>query len=163
MYLPTAFIESASAFKGHRCMTWGQVRELHRSGIQFGSHTVNHPKLWNCSWTVIKSELTNSKHTIEDHLGVEASAFAYPFAFPQQDCDFVTRFEGELKSAGYTSCVTTTIGRMRAGDNRFRIQRLPLNNCDDRQLLTAKLVGSYDWLRWPQSARKKLSRAPKRH
>jgi peptidoglycan/xylan/chitin deacetylase (PgdA/CDA1 family) len=151
MYLPTAYIGDApAAFKSQRCMTWQQVRELHDQGMEFGSHTVNHPKLWDLDWAAIGSELRDSKKTIEDKLSAEIPAFAYPYAFPQQDKPFTSRFRQELESAGYRSCVTTSIGRVAADDDPYTLKRLPANSCDDADLLMAKLEGGYDWLAWAQ-------------
>jgi peptidoglycan/xylan/chitin deacetylase (PgdA/CDA1 family) len=151
MYLPTAHIgDTPSSFKTQRCMTWPQVRELHDQGIEFGSHTVSHPKLWDLDWAAIGSELRDSKKTIEDKLNAEIPAFAYPYAFPQQDKPFTSRFRQELESADYRSCVTTSIGRVAANDDPFTLKRLPANSCDDADLLLAKLEGGYDWLAWAQ-------------
>ena len=151
MYLPTAYIgDSPAAFKSQRCMTWEQVRELHNEGIEFGSHTVNHPKLWDLDWPAIVSELRDSKRTIEHKLGAEIPAFAYPYAFPQQDKSFTSRFRSELEASGYKSCVTTSIGRVAADDDPYTLKRLPANSCDDADLLMAKLEGGYDWLAWAQ-------------
>jgi hypothetical protein len=52
--------------------------------------------------------------------------------------------------------VTTEIGRVRAGDDPFRIKRLPANSLDDAEFFRAKLEGGYDWLGWPQALIKKL-------
>lgn len=157
MYLPTEFIaDMPKTFKGHRCMTWGQVRELHPQGIEFGSHTVNHPVLRDLQWTEIGSELRDSKRVIEDRLGQAVPSFAYPYAFPQQDRLFTTRFRDELQNAGYENCVTTKIGRVRVSDDSYALSRLPVNSCDDAQLLGAKLRGAYDWLAVAQSAVKSV-------
>jgi peptidoglycan/xylan/chitin deacetylase (PgdA/CDA1 family) len=163
MYLPTAYIAEANkTFKQHRCMTWSQVSELHSAGVEFGSHTVNHPTLWNLDWPEIVTELCDSKRAIEDHLGVAAPSFAYPYAFPQQDREFTKRFRDELQKAGYENCVTTAIGRVTATDDRYTLKRLPANSCDDSNLLEAKLEGAYDWLAWAQSAVKTVKTALRR-
>ena len=66
MYLPTAFIgDTRLAFKTKECMTWNEVRELHAQGIEFGSHTANHPQLHSISWPNIEDELRISKERIE--------------------------------------------------------------------------------------------------
>lgn len=157
MYLPTAFIgETAREFKGHNCLTWTQVRELREAGMEFGSHTVNHPILVDCEWGQISRELEDSKREIEQRLGVEAPAFAYPYAFPQTDREFGGRFRDLLGKFGYESCVTTAIGRATSLDDPLMLKRLPANSEDDEDLLRAKLNGAYDWLHWPQTAVKSL-------
>jgi hypothetical protein len=70
----------------------------------------------------------------------------------------VARLNDALNRAGYSSCVTTRIGRVRTGDEQFSLKRLPVNNWDDEALLRAKLAGAYDWLAWFQSGRRLLRR-----
>jgi peptidoglycan/xylan/chitin deacetylase (PgdA/CDA1 family) len=157
MYLPTAFVGGpARKFKERECMTWEEVRECRRAGVEFGSHTVNHPKLYEMGFDKICAELSDSKTEIERQLGEVITAFAYPFAFPSADVSFVKKFVELLQAAGYQSNVTTTIGRMGAGDNPFTIRRLPVNSADDDAFFMAKLRGSYDWMNGPQSFVKKI-------
>ena len=120
-------------------------------GIQFGSHSVNHPVLYEASWGEIENQLALSKIMLERELGEKVTSFAYPYAFPQQDQRFADAFKKLLRQQGYRHCVTTMIGRVQSGDDLFSLKRLPMNACDDRPLFLAKLSGAYDWLAWPQS------------
>jgi peptidoglycan/xylan/chitin deacetylase (PgdA/CDA1 family) len=138
------------------CLTWSEVRELHKAGIQFGSHTVNHPKLVELDWRDIKSEISNSKSEIEQQLAEPVTGFCYPYAFPQADRSFVHVFSELLGETGYTCCATTELGRVRPGDDVYRLKRLPANSFDDLPFFAAKLDGSYDWLALPQAMVKKL-------
>jgi peptidoglycan/xylan/chitin deacetylase (PgdA/CDA1 family) len=161
MFLPTAFIGKSAArrqFNGRDCMTWAEARRLQREGMEFGSHTVSHPKLVKLSWPEVESEVTNSKDEIEQQLGCAVPGFAYPYAFPQAHATFAARFGGLLRSTGYDACVTTEIGRETPGGNQYRIKRLPVNDADDAALLSAKLDGAYDWLAKPQGIVKTLKR-----
>ncbi len=151
MYLPTAFIgDERRRFKGRECLTWSEVRDLHRSKIEFGSHTVNHQKLVGLDWHRIETELRESKRELDTQLGETITTFAYPFAFPQENLPFITRLGKALGDFGYMSCATTMIGRVRKDDAPLQIRRLPANSCDDRALFFAKLTGAYDWLARPQ-------------
>ena len=76
-------------------------------------------------------------------------SFAHPFAFPQEDASFVTRLTAQLSQCRYETCATTVIGRVRPGQT-FYLKRLPVNGCDDRVFLGAKVNGAYDWLALPQ-------------
>jgi peptidoglycan/xylan/chitin deacetylase (PgdA/CDA1 family) len=159
MYLPTAFIgEQPIQFKAHECLAWDDVAELHRAGIEFGSHTVNHPELVRLPWAEVEREVRDSKAEIERHLGAQVASFAYPYAFPRAEREFVSKLRRLLGEAGYENCVTTDIGRVRAGGDLLAIPRLPANDCDDAELLKAKLAGAYDWLAVPQRAVKALKR-----
>jgi peptidoglycan/xylan/chitin deacetylase (PgdA/CDA1 family) len=147
VFLPTSFIgDTRRSFKGRPCLTWNEVRELYAAGIRFGSHTVTHSKLYDLSWPAIRTELVESRAALEQELAGPIRTFAYPYAFPQEDREFVSRFVGELAGAGYAAGVTTAIGRATPASNPFRIERLPVNDCDDEPLFVAKLAGSYDWV-----------------
>jgi peptidoglycan/xylan/chitin deacetylase (PgdA/CDA1 family) len=151
VFLPTAFIsDQRRSFKNTECLTWSEVRELRAGGIGFGSHTVNHPKLVQLSRPEIERELADSKAAIERELGQPVGTFAYPYAFPQDNAGFARDFRDLLVLAGYACCVTTELGRVRIGDDPYRLKRLPVNSLDDEALLRAKLEGGYDWLGWPQ-------------
>jgi peptidoglycan/xylan/chitin deacetylase (PgdA/CDA1 family) len=147
VFLPTAFIgETPQTFKGEACLTWAEVRELNRQGIEFGSHTVNHPWLRELSISAIRDEVVNSKDTIEQKLGCPTDSFAYPYAFPQPDRDFTKMLRGLLCSAGYETGVCTIVGRANGYSDSLFLERLPVNSCDDELLFGAKLAGAYDWV-----------------
>jgi len=147
VFLATAYIgENPIQFRGRDCMTWPQVRELHRNGIQFGSHSVNHPQLRTLSMQAIDDELLQSKRTIEDELGGPVTSFAYPYAFPQTDADFKAQLRNSLQKAGYDNGVCTVIGRATPNSDPFFMERLPVNSGDDTQFFVAKLNGAYDWM-----------------
>jgi peptidoglycan/xylan/chitin deacetylase (PgdA/CDA1 family) len=156
-FLATAFIHNArQSFKGRECLTWDEARELRKAGMGLGSHTVNHPILYELSWDRIERELRDSRQRMEKELAGPVTGFAYPYAFPQSDGHFVEAFKKLLDKAGYACCVTTELGRARLGDDPFQIKRLPVNLLDDAKFFRAKLEGGYDWLAWPQAASKNL-------
>jgi peptidoglycan/xylan/chitin deacetylase (PgdA/CDA1 family) len=157
VFLPTAFIgRERREFKGRACMTWDEVRESQKAGIEFGSHTVNHPKLYELGLPQIRAELKESRTAIENVLGQPVRSFAYPYAFPSADRAFVNAFVEALKETGYVCNVTTKIGRAGKNDDPFILKRLPINSADDEALFLAKLAGAYDWLAWPQEFSKKI-------
>ncbi len=156
MFLPTAYIgDTTTSFNKKDCMTWSEVRELQKCGIDFGSHTVTHPQLHDIQADRIKQEVELSKQTIEERLGSKVESFAYPYAFPDTDIQFRNRLREMLRNAGYASGVCTTLGRASRGSDPYFLKRLPVNSCDDAELFQAKLDGSYDWLAKPQYLVKK--------
>ena len=156
--LATAFIGKGlrQSFKSRNCLTWNEVRELSDCGIEFSSHTVTHPQLAVLEWPRIHSELHDSKHEIEQHLGKVVDGFTYPYAFPVTDKPFVNRLCETLIDVGYASCATTVIGRMFFNDNGYLLKRLPVNSLDQPELLMAKIQGDYDWLGNLQAIKKHL-------
>jgi peptidoglycan/xylan/chitin deacetylase (PgdA/CDA1 family) len=162
VFLPTGFIgASRRSFNNLECLTWSEVREMRKAGIRFGSHTVSHPQLADLPPVELMRELAVSKAEIERHLGEPVAAFAYPHDFPRGNSAFNAKFRDLLVKAGYACCVTSELGRVKSGDDLFRLKRMPINALDTPPLFLAKLEGGYDWLAWPQSVLHKLKRRSK--
>ncbi|MHB8139319.1 MAG: polysaccharide deacetylase family protein [Smithellaceae bacterium] len=165
VFLPTAFIQNnRTSFKDNPCMTWNEVRQLLKEGISFGSHTVSHPQLTDLSETEIKHEIKASREIIEEETGTKVDSFSYPFAFPQDNRDFIARYKEILLEHGYRTAVTTVIGRAAIGlDDPLFLKRIPANTGDDPLFFRLKLQGAYDWLQTPQSFIKRIKRSIQKH
>lgn len=151
VFLATGRIQQTSLrLEGVDYLTWREVRELHREGIRFGSHTVTHPDLRCMGPEQIEYELAYSKEVIEQEVGAPVNSFAYPFPFPEEDANFTRLLLDELENQGFENGVTTILGRASLKHNRFFLPRLPVNSWDDQSFFRAKLEGGYDWLHWPQ-------------
>jgi len=147
VFLPTGFIsDTGSTLKGKMCLRWDDVRELAESGVQFGSHTVTHPKLRGIPWDQVEKELRESKNILEDRLGTEVESFSYPYAFPEDDRRFQNRLKTSLGELGYSNGVTTRVGTAAGGDDQLFLKRIPVNSEDDPAFFPAKLEGGYDWI-----------------
>ena len=68
------------------------------AGVEFGSHTVNHPILSTLDGETLERELVDSKQHIESRLGTSCDTFAYPNGGIG---DFGAREERALRAAGY--------------------------------------------------------------
>src|SRR6266404_667108 len=151
VFLATDRIRQNSArIEGADYLTWSEVRELHREGIRFGSHTVTHADLRSLEPEELEFELGQSKEVIEQNLGVATDSFSYPFSFPEEDKNLARFLEDLLENLGFGYGVCRILGRASRKSNRFFLPRLPVNNWDDSQLLRAKVEGGYDWLHLPQ-------------
>jgi peptidoglycan/xylan/chitin deacetylase (PgdA/CDA1 family) len=62
-----------------RLLSWSQVEEMGRHGIQFGAHSVTHPLLPAIPPALAEREIGLSKAMIEDHLQRPVDLFAYPY------------------------------------------------------------------------------------
>ena len=60
------------------------------------------------------------------------------------------------EGCGYKQDVTTIIGTVSGKDDPFLLKRLPVNSEDDDVFFRAKLIGAYDWLRFPQRLSKRV-------
>ena len=155
VFLPTDYIgESPLPFKRRPCLTWRQVRELHRAGVEFGSHTATHPQLTTMPAPEVERELQSSKEEIEERVGAPVTSFSYPYAFPEARWAFRRGLRDILVRAGYKNGVSTIIGTAGSASDRLFLERIPVNSSDDETLFTAKLHGGYDWLHVLQLASK---------
>jgi len=87
-----------------------QMRELQGTGVQFGSHTLTHPDLRRLDDAALRREVRQSKAKLEDELGSEVSAFAYPYGCVDE------RVRAAVGEAGYKRAYTTYPGRNWFGD-----------------------------------------------
>ena len=160
LYLPTGLVGEGWPFdfKGRPCLTWEEVRELSRSGIEVGSHTVTHRRLYELPWKEVEEELKFSREKLEAETGTPIHHFSLPFAYPA-DRKWEASFQRLLNVCGYRSCATTTIGLHKPGDNPLCLKRIPVNNSDDLRLFKAKLTGAYNWLSSLQTLYKSIKRA----
>lgn len=55
------------------------IKYLHKKGIEFGCHTVSHPKLTTLGTNDMFSEISVAKNKIENILGTTINCFAYPY------------------------------------------------------------------------------------
>lgn len=61
-----------------RPMTWDQLREMQAAGMEIGSHGVGHRMLAKMSVEETRSEVFDSKQTIERELGCRVDVLSYP-------------------------------------------------------------------------------------
>jgi len=64
---------------GRSMLSWKEIREMQRAGIDFGAHTLTHPDLTYLSSDQLKAEVCDAKSIIEDALGAPVTSFAYPY------------------------------------------------------------------------------------
>jgi peptidoglycan/xylan/chitin deacetylase (PgdA/CDA1 family)/glycosyltransferase involved in cell wall biosynthesis len=98
-------------------MSASQMKELHRSGIEIGSHTVTHPRLPIATPENARREISNSKDALEQLLGSSVLSFAYPYGELSQP---VKDLVGE---AGYKFAVAADSGPLSFYQDFLEIRR----------------------------------------
>ena len=101
-------------------LTWQDIQEMHRAGMEIGSHTLSHPRLTRQRKEDRQKEIADSRKILEDKLGAPVRSFCYPFG------DFNEEIEQEVQEAGYTSACTVLRGNLHCYRNRFRIKRITI-------------------------------------
>ena len=92
------------------------LKELIDAGWEIGSHSVTHTNL-KTTWLGIRSELEQSKETLEERLGIEVSSFSYPFGITN---DWI---KARVPEHGYTSAVGLDILNVHTPRQQFFLSR----------------------------------------
>jgi peptidoglycan/xylan/chitin deacetylase (PgdA/CDA1 family) len=61
-----------------RHLSWAQISEMQKYGIEFGSHSATHADLTKLSATALQAELQGSRLNLAAKLGTSVTALAYP-------------------------------------------------------------------------------------
>ncbi len=129
---------SAEALAQSAPMTWDQVREMSRAGMEFGSHTISHPILSTITDPVLlRRELEESKAKIEGETGRPVIALAYPVGGPHAVNDAVL---AATEQAGYRFAVTYQVGVNKLSTcKQFMLKRIPVERYTSRHMFVAAL------------------------
>ncbi len=117
-------------------LSWEEVRQMHRDGIDFGSHGVNHLIL-DKKGVDVDYELAQSKIDIEARLGRPTLAFSYP----NGNCN--PMIAEKVKSQGYDLAFGTEFGYNSTSSNRFVLKRInvPQNAGENIPLFLGRILG----------------------
>jgi peptidoglycan/xylan/chitin deacetylase (PgdA/CDA1 family) len=101
LFVPTAYIDDGSTWfdspeaRRARILSWNALRDLHRGGVEIGSHSHRHIPLDEQPFRRAKADIVLSKQLLEDELGEAVRAFAYPYGY------YDGRVRRELARAGF--------------------------------------------------------------
>ena len=104
-------------FSSCKLLSWQEIKELNKYGIEFGNHTRTHPDLTKISSSLVESEINESKKTIEDRLGSKVTTFAYPFG----------KFDSSVKKIvenSHKAACSTALGKIQSGSDFFSLERV---------------------------------------
>lgn len=124
-------------------MNWDQVREMHRSGIDFGAHTVDHPILTRVSFEEACQQIRASKSRVEEEIDTEVLGFAYPNG---QVVDVDPRIEQAVADSGIRAAFTllpgpTSLTEVR--QNQYAIRRIFISHRHSLPMFAAQLHPLY--------------------
>jgi len=98
-------------------LSWGEIREMDKYGIEFGSHTLSHPDLTRVSLQDAEREIHQSKEAIQTRLGKAVNVFAYPYG------RYSPGVMGLVRDAFEGAC-STRLGKVRPDSDRYLLKRL---------------------------------------
>ncbi len=141
LYITTSYVDTSSQWlsplhEGNRQMlTWDQIKELDKYGIECGSHSHTHPELDTLSKGAAHWELSHSKRILEDKLGRTVRSFAYPHGYFSK----ITR--NLVREAGYASACAVKNAFSASHDDRFALSRIDVTEAFDRNYFSCVLNG----------------------
>lgn len=113
----------------------GELRELVAHGWEVGAHGTQHDRLDALEDDRLAGELRASRDELEQAIGVDVRAFAFPYGI-------VGGADGEaLATAGYASAWTTRPGWCRPGADPFSLPRVDAHYLRSPRLLEHLLAG----------------------
>jgi peptidoglycan/xylan/chitin deacetylase (PgdA/CDA1 family) len=109
-------------------MSWDQVRELKRAGMDVGAHTFNHPVLSRLPEDAQRYELTRSRQRLEAETGAPVRLMAYPVG--GRDA-FTEVTKGLARDVGYRAAFSYYGGFNGPGDaDLFDLRRVSVERSD---------------------------------
>lgn len=122
-------------------MSVKEVAQVRKQGFTIGSHSMTHHRLPTLSNSVLIEELQRSQEWLQQKLGVEWMAFAYPFG------DFGEREALTAKAAGY-ECAVGFGGLWGNGHETdlFALNRDAIARSCHKRTFQSILDGRRDWI-----------------
>jgi peptidoglycan/xylan/chitin deacetylase (PgdA/CDA1 family) len=129
---------------------WEEARMLETAGFICGSHSVTHPRLARVPVERCRSELRDSRQSLEDALGRAVTDLAYPFGSHDD------RVVEAAQEAGYLTACTTEEG-FSADEPMLRLRRLPVQGRDSLLDFRFRVSTGHTPGGWWQLARERLT------
>ena len=126
--------------RGVAPLSWEQVEEMSRHGIDIGAHTLTHPELTEVDDARLEKEVAGSRRAIAERLGRDIRLFCYPRG------RFDERVKQAVRDAGYDLACTTMEGCVTPDTHAFSLRRTFIANDDSLRDFARKLDGSFDLL-----------------
>ena len=116
----TIFLVSDYMDRFDNYLTWPQVYEMSENNIYMGSHTLSHFELPPLPSTEMENQLVGGKLAVEWKTFKFCEYIAYPGGFYNQ------QVLSETKKAGYKGGFTVFYDYVRAGDDPYTLNRIPI-------------------------------------
>lgn len=135
VFLITAYCGKRNDWPGHESpvgaqplLSWSQIDDMARHGIEFGSHTATHPDLARTARDQAERELRESKSAIEDRLGRKVETFAYPYGHYNEAAV-------DLVRAHFAAGCSTILGTVTAQADPALLPRVDMYYCAANRLI----------------------------
>jgi peptidoglycan/xylan/chitin deacetylase (PgdA/CDA1 family) len=127
----TVFIYPNIIGKTANALSWSQIREMAKAGVDIQSHALTHPYLTRRKHTAMSDdaygawlgrELAESRRILEKESGKKVQFLAYPYG------DYDGHLTAAVNKAGYLAALTCDFGRVKKGSDPLRMRRFVIDD-----------------------------------
>jgi peptidoglycan/xylan/chitin deacetylase (PgdA/CDA1 family) len=122
VFITTGWVHDARERAGtppDRMLSWRQIDEVSAT-VEIGAHSHTHAQLDQLSNVALQRELSLSKTLLEDRLGKEVPALAYPYGYSS------ARVRAAVRAAGYQHAAAVSNAATRPHDDLLALPRLTI-------------------------------------
>ena len=120
-------------------LDWSEVRELSKNHMDFGAHTVTHPRLSHIQDPEeLRREIGDCKRKIEDVIGRPVLHFCYPYG---RWNDFNDQTVKTVEACQFQTAVTAEHGLNYRESNLFKLRRIPVDAGTPEMYFQESLAG----------------------
>ena len=139
VFIATDFIQRRERY----FLTPNELKQLSIvPGATIGAHSHSHCNLTLCSNQVLRAELEDSKHYIEDLIGLPVKEFAYPYGLADM------RVREAVQLAGYEVGACSRFDINHPDRDVHMLNRCVILGSDTSRVVQQKIRGAWDWYRW---------------
>ena len=136
-------------------LTWDQVTELDRAGVDIGAHTLTHPDLTKQTPAADQAEIGGSKSLLEQHIAHPVLDFCYPSG------RFNSLVVNDVRQAGFRDATTTVPGAFESLATAGYWPRVRIEGADSLGSFTNKLAsGVTDYQKYGDNPPPKMFPSP---
>jgi peptidoglycan/xylan/chitin deacetylase (PgdA/CDA1 family) len=137
---------------GRSMLSWKEIQEMQRGGIDFGAHTLTHPDLTSLPFDGVKAEVREAKSIIEATLGAPVPSFAYPYG----------RYNDQVRNMvreHFGCACSDKLGLVSQGSDFYALERVDAFYLRTDRLFNLMLTRLFPWYIWACSVPRRVRRA----
>lgn len=142
------------AIAGGSMLSWEEIMEMHRCGIDFGAHTLTHQDLTRLPLELIEEEIYESKAIIEDMLSSSVNYFAYPYGRYHNLCREIVRKH-------FDCACSDKLGLLNSSSDLYALERVDAYYLRTERLFDLMLTEFFPWYIKARNIPRQIQRAIK--
>jgi peptidoglycan/xylan/chitin deacetylase (PgdA/CDA1 family) len=141
LFVATRFVGGRSEWLGRLgegsrpMLTWQELSELPRRGIELGAHSRSHPELDTIPLNDSVEEIEGSKVDLERALGIRVTSFAYPHGYSSRSV------RNEVRRLGFAAACRVRHALSSTDEDRFALSRIIVSEGTTGEALDELLEG----------------------